>query len=375
MDAPAKAPLDAPLDAEILRLRVFLLAVVRSGVLGVAGGVGIAGVIGGAAACKDSPEDWPECGVEEEATAADYSEYGSLPTGDFLVCGELPVGGAECLDFRDVNVYDFYRENVGESGNDNGSSYMLAMDCGPETTRTDACCYVIAHSGTVQAGRPFGVGGRERVATIRRARVWGTAGGSRPGLAAIWTARGLAEHASIASFARFTLALLSLGAPSDLVLAATRAQGDEIEHARLCFSIAHALGGQAVTAGPLDVGGAMGELDPVSVAIALATEGCVIETVAAARAALEAREMAQRGNHAAQERRIAAALSRIAVDEARHAALAWRAAAWLLRAYPETRPPFHDAVENALADMATSESLGAGAVLVLVEPLLAAAAA
>ena len=55
-----------------------------------------------------------------------------------------------------------------------------------------------------------------------------------------WTTAARAEHASVASFARFTLQLLHLGAPADLVADAQQAALDEVRHARLCFGVASA---------------------------------------------------------------------------------------------------------------------------------------
>jgi len=56
-------------------------------------------------------------------------------------------------------------------------------------------------------------------------------------LAELWAADGLAEHSSIATFARFTLQLMVLGAPSDLLSRSQQAGKDEVEHARLCFQV------------------------------------------------------------------------------------------------------------------------------------------
>lgn len=53
----------------------------------------------------------------------------------------------------------------------------------------------------------------------------------------MWSADALAEHTSIASFARFTLQLLALDAPSDLLSRSQQAGKDEMEHARLCFQM------------------------------------------------------------------------------------------------------------------------------------------
>jgi hypothetical protein len=52
------------------------------------------------------------------------------------------------------------------------------------------------------------------------------------------------EHASVASFMRFALALLAHGAPADLVRDANAAALDEIEHARAAFALASALAGE-----------------------------------------------------------------------------------------------------------------------------------
>ncbi|MCA9546694.1 MAG: ferritin-like domain-containing protein, partial [Myxococcales bacterium] len=55
----------------------------------------------------------------------------------------------------------------------------------------------------------------------------------RARLADHWTRQALAEHASVASFARFALHLMAVGAPPDLLVATHQAGLDEIEHARL----------------------------------------------------------------------------------------------------------------------------------------------
>jgi hypothetical protein len=141
-------------------------------------------------------------------------------------------------------------------------------------------------------------------------------------LAAEWTRAGQLEHASIAAFARFALELLALGAPADLVADATRAMADETEHARLCFALASAYAGRSVGPSTLDVSGA---LDGVSLSNAVTSaviEGCVGETLAA----IEATEAAEH----AVDPVIQSALLRIAEDEGRHSALAWRFVRWAL---------------------------------------------
>ena len=65
-----------------------------------------------------------------------------------------------------------------------------------------------------------------------------------------WLEDAFAEHGiDFRIFARFTLDLLALGAPSELVLAAQRAGLDEVRHARLCFALAARHSGESRGAG------------------------------------------------------------------------------------------------------------------------------
>lgn len=130
------------------------------------------------------------------------------------------------------------------------------------------------------------------------------------------------EHASIAAFARFSLELLALGAPAELVGQAARAMADETEHARSCFALATRYGGKRVGPSALSIQGCLDDSDPVAIFSNAFREACVGETLAA----MEAQEAAQH----AQEPTLRATLSRIAEDEARHAELGWRFAAWML---------------------------------------------
>ena len=55
-----------------------------------------------------------------------------------------------------------------------------------------------------------------------------------------WSLAARFEHASIASFNKFSLELLAVGAPGTLVAAANRAALQEVEHAQACFAAASA---------------------------------------------------------------------------------------------------------------------------------------
>jgi hypothetical protein len=146
-------------------------------------------------------------------------------------------------------------------------------------------------------------------------------------LAEHWTHIGLMEHASVAAFARFTLQLLALGAPLELVQSSTEAQADETRHATLAFQMASLYGAAPVGPAPLDVRGVLDDLSLADVLRTTIAEGCVGET----RAALEAAEAARVATVPGVKR----ALERIAADESGHAALAWRVVKWILGEHPE----------------------------------------
>jgi hypothetical protein len=145
-----------------------------------------------------------------------------------------------------------------------------------------------------------------------------------------WLEQALMEHASVASLARFSLQLLQLGAPAELVAAAAAAMQDEIRHARACFQLARRHSSEDVGPGPLAVDGALDQMDPAGVVLAAVREGCIGEPVAA----IEASEALSHCDDAAAR----AVLERIAIEEGQHAELAWRFVAWALETRPELAP-------------------------------------
>ncbi|WP_438016029.1 ferritin-like domain-containing protein [Sorangium sp. So ce315] len=233
------------------------------------------------------------------------------------------------------------------------------------TPRDGACCYeVIAEpAGPCAVGRPFSLEGQRRTAAPRPAEAGWLArgkdagpGGRQPSLGDLtdaeretlaegWLRSALEEHASVASFARFALDLMALGAPSSLVEAAHIAALDEVGHARLGFSLASAYRGEPVGPAALPMPrGVPVAADLVALARAAAEEGCIGETVAALLAA------EQRAR--AEDPAVRAALEAIADDEARHAELAWLTVAWAIGAGGEP-------VRGAVADVfvAAAQSL------------------
>ncbi len=199
-------------------------------------------------------------------------------------------------------------------------------NCRPSLTGGRECVF----EGQCGA-RPFLVRGEPRVAALAEGGSWaatstplldGLDAEQRLALERHWTKNALAEHASIAAFARFSLALLSLGAPASLVEETARAMGDEIRHAELCFGLASAYAGRRLCPGALRCDDAVAGTSLFEIAKTAITEGCVSETLAAVEVA-EALVLAE-------DPEVQRTLARIAEDEARHAELAWKFLRWAL---------------------------------------------
>lgn len=224
------------------------------------------------------------------------------------------------------------------------------------------CCRLLEGYSECCDGRPFIVGDELRTAPAvcsadwqgrERPAIEGLSASERVALTAAWQADGLMEHASIASFARFVLHLLALGAPPSLVGAAQQAMADEVEHARRCFALAGAYAGHPVGPGPLAIDGALaGPLTLREAAVAAVHEGCVGETLAALQAAAAA--------EVATDPVVRGVLVGIAEDEARHAELAWRFVAWALgRGGAEVREAVARAFDGARPRVRPEDDRGA----------------
>ncbi|MCB9778177.1 MAG: ferritin-like domain-containing protein [Alphaproteobacteria bacterium] len=269
-------------------------------------------------------------------------------------CFDDEIWGLESRSLGDQAAADWATEGANEF-------WDAPLECGPMEL-DGACCWQYSFrvlEDDLTEGRPFLVHGRARTAGPAVRDDWAATlapapvpASLVPVLAEHWRRAGRMEHASVAAFARFSLALLHHGAPPDLVADAQRAALDEVGHARLCYGLAQALDGQAVGPGPLDCSAALdGELDAAQLVRTLVVEGCVGETLAA----LEAAEAARR----AEDPVVAEILQRIAADEARHAALAWRALQWFLSSRPElaavvaeaSEPPHIRSVEDAASSL------------------------
>lgn len=163
----------------------------------------------------------------------------------------------------------------------------------------------------------------------------------RAALARHWQRIAGYEHASVASFARFSLQLMALGAPPQLLVEAQAAAADEIEHAKIAYALASAYAGAPVGPGPIDLADLQVTTSVRDVVLDLVREACVGETLNAA----EARECAA----LVGDPKLSALHLRIAEDEQRHALLAWRTLAWLLEDHQELRRDVAEAFAVAAA--------------------------
>lgn len=146
------------------------------------------------------------------------------------------------------------------------------------------------------------------------------------------------EAASVHAFAILHDDLAALGAPIELLRAARSAARDEVRHARVTSALARRHGARPAT--PRVPRAARRPLEKIL--IENAVEGCVRETFGAVVATWQASQ--------ARDPEIAAALHRIAIDETRHAALAWGVAAW-------GEPLLHDIARRRVA-RARAKTLG-----------------
>ncbi|HWP06404.1 MAG TPA: ferritin-like domain-containing protein [Polyangiaceae bacterium] len=257
-------------------------------------------------------------------------------SGEVCYC-DTPGGrcvAADCSTDADCDNGSLCATYVGPSTPACGF-YVDGVACQTEADRCsgDECNCALVNGrrdcvmGLGGCGRPFLIDGAARRADCEERTDWSAAdvaprclatldAGERRALAAYFTDIALMEHASIAAFARFSLELVALGAPSELVMDAALAMTDETRHAELAFALASAYAGAPLGPTKLPVDGALAAPTLESVLENVLLEGCIGETVAAA----EAQELAR----SAQDPVVRGVFATIARDEARHAALAYR---------------------------------------------------
>ncbi len=324
---------------------------------------------------RTNPDAYPDSGMSaQDGCTCAFSCATDADCGDGYACVPADIvttdkTWASCEPATCTTDADCAGGECGIASYNNGCGYETTQACREtsDTCRSDADCTDGAGCGVgyeeetfacqemnCAIGRPLTVDGEARVAQAAARADWsadldldldGVEPALRHSLAAWWREVAALEHASVGSFARFTLELLALGAPPDLLAATQRAAADEIEHARLTFALAGAYGGAPVGPGPLSLARVEIGADAATILRDLITEACVGETLGAA----EARESAAQ----AADPALSTLLTRIAADEERHAALAWRALRWMLERDPTliplARETFAEAAQAARA--------------------------
>ena len=270
---------------------------------------------------------------------------------------------ADCDAYTDVDSWELLYNNFADVDSLWGDPYGI-LTCGPDTSRPDACCYVVTEFSLLEwyEGRPFTIGGTAQIAAACTDNGWsqasewlpsGMTDDQRERLIAHWTETAQFEHASVASFARFTMQLMAVGAPAELIAGATRAQGDEIRHARVCLGIASSLADETIGLGALPIDGALEDAGSIeAILVDTIKEACVNETVSAA--------ICQAAGEAASDTFIRDALITIAEDEQRHSTLAWKTVQWMLSEHPELRGLARATFEEAMAQPWVSSTEATG---------------
>lgn len=288
------------------------------------------GMIGPYCKCEYACANDNDCPAEERCVCADelrgHSQHSACVPAQCTSGEQCATGVCELSLFYDgcrheaVLACRTVADECASDGDCTGGTCAYDDQVGAWTCQYISCIF----------GRPLVIAGAPRVARTAAGDDWLTdldaaselSAAEAARLGAYWTEVAALEHASVASFARFTLELLGVGAPPELVADTQRAALDEVEHARLAWSLASAYLGRPVGPGPLRVDDVAPARSLAQMVASLVKEGCVGETLGAAEAEAMAAAVGQTG--------LGAALRTVAGDEQRHAALAWRTLRWLV---------------------------------------------
>ncbi len=243
-----------------------------------------------------------------------------------------PNGGMPCATGAEVEVGAYFDEICQQF-----QEIVVSVSSGPEVEGASCCYELTVRPGDFfecggYVGRAFLVEGDFVKAVARKGGGWTTGPSpsakdlddrTRRALADAWAIDGLFEHASVATFARFAIQLLALGAPSRLLHETLSAGRDEIRHAELCFALASAYAGEPLEPDEFPIGDQIPlQRSLEDMVTETVIEGCIGETLAAMQAA---EQLALATDPAVVE-----SLESTVEDETRHAELAWRVTAWAI---------------------------------------------
>jgi len=225
--------------------------------------------------------------VSAKSTAALLQQYG-LSAAEELTCAQLCEHVVNNQQYSSLNNIDTCTHTIGE---DDGAA-TAAVSCSGQSTYYCEGRRPLGHieADTAEADRSLG-GFLAHCAHL--------------------------EAASVSAFEQLARQLTDRGAPASLVRRCREAALEEQDHAQAMDMLARRHGGAVVPA----VHSLVAE-DLETIATHNAVEGCVAETWAALSACWK-------GRHATDPT-LRAVYARIAVDELRHAGLAWDLHTWLL---------------------------------------------
>jgi len=279
-----------------------------------------------------------ECEIRE-ACGEDIETCWASSTGDELgSCRWFrPQRGQRCLIAMDEALESAY-DNPQTCEAWQGGQNPLSQCEDDEVTRRRRgfSCFV---SNVAGGGRPIREAGAPVLAPLIAIGGQATVVPCLQRAAAGWLELARYEHASIAAFSRAATELMHLGAPTSLVRRCHQAALDEARHADLTLRVATTLGGTRHRFGRLPLTHA-----PLrslrEVAVDALFEGCWGEGTAAIAARVGASR--SRGE-------VAQVLNTIALDETRHAELAWSTVRWAVEQQPDLLADLRAAVATALS--------------------------
>ena len=194
-------------------------------------------------------------------------------------------------------------------------------------------------TATSSHGRPFVVNGKYRttssfIGNMDEPNAWKIGrisptlgnGSVNHTIAMEFSEQGEGEHSSVASFARHTLQLMTMEAPSELLISSQKASMDEIRHSKMAYGLAATFLGSNVQPGSLDIDRSVKSTSKKEIIESVITEGCIGETISAVRMKLK--------SHNAKQPMVKDILDEIAADETNHAQLAWNTVQWAVERYP-----------------------------------------
>jgi hypothetical protein len=297
-----------------------VVELIRATLSGVVGGALAAGVLEGCAACNDPlPFD-----IDRIITAKMVDE---------MLLDALTVDDKD-LSPEDLTCEDFCEAEVSEFIEIRRCTFQLDAYRAPSGDDTDEA-RAYTEAGTVQCeGLVYDdCTGRRPLGHIEASDVAGDA------IARSFARCAHLEAASVVAFLQLRRQLSAWGAPSSLIERCEAAARDEVRHAMIMTRFAEARGASVGAARRSPC-----REDLLTVALHNAVEGCVSETWAALIAHVQAMH--------AHDADVRAAYTTIAVDETRHAQLAWDLHAWFLsRLGAEGRKAVLVAQRRAIANL------------------------